>query len=109
MGKSQWLCWFLGKKRFDSMSLYRVSSAWNAFFEQACFEYPTKLYREWLNTDNTDNKIFENSYLNKIPKPLKYCEELFDATVLVIKKLVIDIGNLTPIVHKERKKKFIWW
>ena len=73
------------------------------FFQQACFEYLTKTYREWLNTNN---KIFEKSYTNKIPRPLKYCEELFDANVLVIKKLVIDIGNLTPIVHKERKKNF---
>ena len=55
---------------------------------------------------NTDNKIFEKSYINKIPKPLKYCEELFDPNVLVIKKLVKDLGDLTPIVHKERKKKF---
>ena len=54
---------------------------------------------------NTDNKIFEKSYINKIPKPLKYCEELFDPNVLVIKKLVKDLGDLTPIVHKERKKK----
>ena len=75
------------------------------FFQQACFEYPTKKYREWLNTNN---KIFEKSYTNKIPRPLKYCEELFDANVLVIEKLVIDIGNLTPIVHKERKKKFFY-
>ena len=68
------------------------------FFEQAYFEYPTKTYREWLNTDN---KIFEKSYINKIPKLLKYGEELFDANVLVIQKLGKDIGDLTPIVHKE--------
>ena len=71
------------------------------FFEQAYFEYPTKTYREWLNTDN---KIFEKSYINKIPKLLKYCKELLDANVLVIKKVVKDIGDLTSIVHKERKK-----
>ena len=57
-----------------------------------------------LNTD----KIFEKSYINKIPKPLKYCEELFDPNVLVIKKLVKDLGDLTPIVHKERKKIFLY-
>ena len=72
------------------------------FFEQAYFEYPTKTYREWLNTDN---KIFEKSYINKIPKLLKYCKELLDANVLVIKKLVKDISDLTSIVHKERKKR----
>ena len=68
------------------------------FFEQTYFEYPTKKYEEWLNTDN---KIFEKSYICKIPKSLKYCEELFNPNVLVIKKHVKDIGNLTPIVHKE--------
>ena len=75
------------------------------FFEQAYFEYPTKTYREWLNTDN---KIFEKSYINKIPKLLKYGEELFDANVLVIQKLGKDIGDLTPIVHKEWKKNFLY-
>ena len=68
------------------------------FFQQAFFEYPTKKYRDWLKTDST---IFEKFYITKIPKPLKYCEELFDANVLVIKELVKDIGDLTPIVHKE--------
>ena len=78
-----------------------------AFFQQAFFEYPTKKYKDWLKTDFT---IFEKPYITKIPKPLKYYEELFDANVLVIKKLVKNIGNLTPVVHKERKKKFfIWW
>ena len=57
-----------------------------------------KKYRDWLKTDFT---IFEKPYVTKIPKPLKYCEELFDANVLVIKKLVKDIGDLSPIVHKE--------
>ena len=75
------------------------------FFQQAFFEYPTKKYRDWLKTDST---IFEKSYITKIPKPLKYCEQLFDANVLVIKKLVKDIGDLTPIVHKERKNIFLY-
>ena len=75
------------------------------FFEQAYFEHPTKKYRKWLNTDN---KIFEKSYINKIPKLLKYGEELFDANVLVIQKLGKDIGDLTPIVHKEWKKNFLY-
>ena len=57
---------------------------------------------------NTDNKIFEKSYINKIPKLLKYGEELFDANVLVIQKLGKDIGDLTPIVHKEWKKNFLY-
>ena len=46
-------------------------------------------------------------YINKIPKPLKYCEELFDKDVPEIKKLVKDIGNLNPLIHKERKNFFI--
>ena len=40
------------------------------FFEQAYFEYLTKKYKKWLNTDN---KLFEKFYIGKIPKPLKYC------------------------------------
>ena len=73
------------------------------FFQQAYFQCPTKKFEDWLGTDN---KIYEKSHVTKIPKPWKYCEELFDANVLVIKKVVKDIGDLTPIVHKERKKKF---
>ena len=68
------------------------------FFQQGFFEYPTKKYKDWLKTDFT---IFEKPCITKIRKPLKYCEELFDANVLVIKELVKDIGDLTPIVHKE--------
>ena len=40
------------------------------FFEQAYFEYLTKKYKKWLNTDN---KLFEKFYIGKTPKPLKYC------------------------------------
>ena len=39
----------------------------------------TKIYREWLGTDN---RIFMKPYIKKIPKPLEYCEELFDKDVL---------------------------
>ena len=46
------------------------------------------------------------SYIKKIPKALKYCEELFDKGVLEIKKLVKDIGNLTPLIHKEQQQNF---
>ena len=42
----------------------------------------TKRYKEWLGTDN---RIFMKPYRKKIPKPLKYCEELFDKDVLEIK------------------------
>ena len=68
------------------------------FLEQAYFKYLKKSIGNGLNKDN---KIFQKSYINKIPKPLKYCEELFEANVLVIKKLVKDLGDLTPIVNKK--------
>ena len=61
----------------------------------------TKKYREWLGTDN---RIFMKPYIEKIPKPLKYCEELFDKDVLEIKQLVKDIGDLNTLIH--RKKNF---
>ena len=40
----------------------------------------------------------------KIPKPLKYCEELFDKDVLEIKQLVKDTGDLNTLIHREQKK-----
>ena len=61
----------------------------------------TKKYTEWLGTDN---RIFMRPYIKKIPKPLKYCEELFDKDVLEIKQLVQDIGDLNTLIHSEQKK-----
>ena len=49
-----------------------------------------KKYKEWLSTDN---KIFMKPYIKKIPKPLKFFEELFDEDVLTIKQLVKDTGD----------------
>ena len=43
----------------------------------------TKKCKEWLGTDK---RIFMKPYIKKIPKPLKYCEELFDKDVLEIKQ-----------------------
>ena len=40
----------------------------------------------------------------KIPKPLKYCEELFDKDVLEIKQLVKDTADLNTLIHREQKK-----
>ena len=74
-----------------------------SFFQQGFFEYPTKKYKDWLKTDFT---IFEKPCITKIPKLLKYCHKLFDANVLVIKELVKDIDDSTPIVHIEWKKNF---
>ena len=60
----------------------------------------TKKYKEWLDTDN---RTFMKPYVKKIPKPLKYCEELFDKDVLEIKQLVKDIGDLNTLIHREQK------
>ena len=61
----------------------------------------TKKYKEWLGTDN---RIFMRPYIKKIPKPLKFCEELFDKDVLTVKQLVKDIGDLNTLIHKKQKK-----
>ena len=45
-------------------------------------------------------------YIKTIPKSLTFYEELFDKNVLEIKKLVKDIGDLTPLIHKEQKNFF---
>ena len=60
----------------------------------------TQKYKEWLGTDN---RIFMKPYIEKVPKPLKYCEELFDRVVLEIKKIVKDIGDLKTLIHIEQK------
>ena len=60
----------------------------------------TKKYSEWLNTDN---RIFMKLCIKKIPKPLKYCEELFDKDVLEIQQLIKDIGDLNTLIHREQK------
>ena len=62
-----------------------------------------KKYKEWLGTDN---RIFMKPYIKKIPKPLKFCEELFDEDVLTIKQLVKDIGDLNTLIYKKKKKLF---
>ena len=48
-------------------------------------------------------KFYETIH-KKIPKPLKYCEELFDKDVLEVKQLVKDIGDLNTLIHREQKK-----
>ena len=63
----------------------------------------TKKYKEWLGTDN---RIFMKPYI-KIPKLLKYCEELFDKDVLEIKQLAKDIRDLNTLIHREQKKFFL--
>ena len=63
-----------------------------------CKSPKIKKYSEWLGTDD---KILMRAYIKKIPKPIKYCEELFDKDVLKIKKFVKDIGDLNLLIHKE--------
>ena len=48
-----------------------------------------------------DKRIFMRPFIKKIPKPLKYCEELFDKDVLEIKQLVKYIGDLNTLIHRE--------
>ena len=60
-----------------------------------------KKYKEWFGTNN---RIFMKPYIKKLPKPLKFCEELFDKDVLTIKQLVKDIGDLNTLIHKKQKK-----
>ena len=60
-------------------------------------------YKKWLGTDNA---IFRKPFIKKISAPLSYCEQLFGKNVLEIKKLVKDIGDLTPPIHKEQNKFF---
>ena len=59
-----------------------------------------KKYKEWLSTVN---RIFMKPYIKKIPKPLKFYEELFDEDVLTIKQLVQDIGDLNTLIYKKKK------
>ena len=66
-----------------------------------CVSPTTKKYGEWLSTDN---RIFMRPYIRKMPKPLKYCGELFDKDVLEIKQLVKDIRDLNTLIHGEQKK-----
>ena len=63
----------------------------------------TQKYKEWLGTDN---RIFMKPYIKKVPKPLKYCEELFHKDVLEIKQLVKEVGDLKTLIHREQKKFF---
>ena len=42
------------------------------------------------------------SEVKNFPKPLNYCEALFDKNVLRIKKLIHDIGDLSKLIHKKQ-------
>ena len=74
-----------------------------------CESQKIKKYKAWLGTDKRIKTIFMKPYIKTIRKLLTFCEELFDKNVLEIKKLVKDIGDLTPLIQKEQKIFFIWW
>ena len=62
-------------------------------------------YSEWLNTSYN---IFFQSAVKNIPKSLTNCEALFDKNILRIKKLVHDIGDVSKLIHKEKKEFFLY-
>ena len=74
-----------------------------------CESQKIKKYKAWLGTDKRIKTTFMKPYIKTIRKLLTFCEELFDKNVLEIKKLVKDIGDLTPLIQKEQKNFFIWW
>ena len=53
----------------------------------------------WYRSQNFYETIYK-----KIPKPLKFCEELFNKDVLTVKQLVKDIGDLNTLIYKKQKK-----
>ena len=71
--------------------------------EFTAFSPATEKYKEWLGTDNS---IFMKPQIKKIPKPLKFCEELFDKDVLTEKHLVNDIGDLNTLINKKQKQNY---
>ena len=48
------------------------------------------------------------SEVKNFPKPLNYCEALFDKNVLRIKKLIHDIGDLSKLIHKKQNIIFLY-
>ena len=62
----------------------------------SCVSKSIQTYKGCLGTNMI---IFIKPFIKPIPKPLSFCEELFDRKVLEIKKLVKDIGDLTPLIH----------
>ena len=71
----------------------------------SCESKSIQKYKNWLGTNV---RIFMKPFIRQIPKPLSFCEELFDRNVLEIKKLVKDIDDLTPLIHKEQKSFFLY-
>ena len=71
----------------------------------SCESKSIQKYKNWLGTNV---RIFMKPFIRQIPKPLSFCEELFDRNVLEIKNLVKDIDDLTPLIHKEQKSFFLY-
>ena len=62
-------------------------------------------YKKWLNAPY---RILCSTKLKDIPEPISQCERLFDKNVLLIKKLVKDIGDLNYLTIKETKNCFLY-
>ena len=45
-------------------------------------------------------------YIKKVPKPLKFCEQLFEKDVSTVKQLVKNVGDLNTLIHKKQKKMY---
>ena len=55
-------------------------------------------YTKWFKNDCN---LFYSTSIVDIPEPLSQCEKLFDRNVLVIKKLVKDIGDLNNLLFNK--------
>ena len=64
-----------------------------------------KKYLEWFSVNYS---VLYKTSLVDIPKPLIDCEKLFDKNVIVIKKLVKDIGDLKDLISTILKDFYLY-
>ena len=76
-----------------------------AEFPLGTFKNSNKKYLEWFSVCYS---ILYKTSLNNIPKTLIECEKLFDKNVIVIKKLVKDIGDLKDIISTELRDFYLY-
>ena len=76
-----------------------------AEFPLGTFKNSNKKYLEWFSVRYS---ILYKTSLNNIPKTLIECEKLFDKNVIVIKKLVKDIGDLKDIISTELRDFYLY-
>ena len=67
------------------------------------FDISNPIYKKWFKMSYT---IFDEPSIVDIPELTSQCEKLFDKNVLLIKKLVNDIGDLDNLTVKETKTFF---